>query len=257
MTSHITTGSVGGTAPLCLVSIPKASGVLTAIGIAGGPGYHYFEVTIDGTALSASYLSGILSGPSHGNNGLGVGLPFEQSLDVTVRNTKVYPQARFWVSYITDGSRIVDEEHFAGTADNIEYDYIRRVYQASANTAPYLVESLIGPRRWSLIELEQDVLFPGDNLAGQLRIVNGADDLPSAFAVSLILQLPGTTRSILRRELGDVQISRPFIWPSGSLESALSNVLRAPPFARPRPFEMQIAADIPGFVNYPTGFSLL
>jgi len=257
MTSHITTSSVGGTAPLCLVSIPKARGVLTAIGVAGGPGYHYFEVTIDGTALSTSYLSGILSGPSHGNNGLGVGLPFEQSLDVTVRNTKTYPQARFWASYVTDGSSIVGEEHFTRTADNVEYDYVRRLYQASANTAPYAVESIIGPRRWSRIELEQDVLFPGDSLAGQLRIVNEADNQQPALAVSLILQLPGTTRPILRRELGDVQISRPFTWPSGSLESALSNVLQTPPFARPRPFEMQIVADIPGFVNYPTGFSLL
>lgn len=257
MTSHITTSSLGGTAPLCLVSIPKASGVLTAIGVAGGPGYHYFEVTIDGTALSTSYLSGILSGPSHGNNGLGVKLPFEQSLDVTVRNTRTYPQACFWASYVTDGSRVINEEHFTRTADNVEYDYVRRLYESSANTAPYAVESIIGPRRWSRIELEQDVLFPGDNLAGQLRLVNAAYNQQSPLAVSLILQLPGTTRPILRRELGGVQINHPFTWPSGSLESGLSNILQTPPFARPRPFEMQIAADIPGFVNYPTGFSLL
>jgi hypothetical protein len=189
---------------------------------------------------------------------LGVGLPFEQSLDVTVRNTKTYPQACFWASYVTDGSRVVNEEHFTRTADdNVEYDYVRRLYEASVNTEPYTVESIIGPRRWSRIELERDVVFPGDNLAGQLRIVNAAYNQQPLSAVSLILQLPGTSRPILRRELGGFQPSYPFTWPSGILESGLSNILQAPPFARPRPFEMQIAADIPGFVNYPTGFSLL
>jgi hypothetical protein len=99
MTSHLTIGSVGGTTPLRLVSVPKHSGILTGMGVAGGPGYHYFQITIDGTVLCGKdYLSGILSGPAHGNNGMGAGLPFAQSLDVTVYNAKAFPQTRFWVA---------------------------------------------------------------------------------------------------------------------------------------------------------------
>lgn len=258
MTSHLTTGSVGGIKPLSLVSVPNHGGVLTGIGVAGGPGYHYFQVTIDGTVLGANnYLSGILSGPAHGNNGMGVDLPFEKSLDVTVHNAKAFPQTRFWVAYVTDGSEPVSDTRSIKTVDGIEYDYSERRYEASPDTEPYVVVSLVGPRRWSRIELGQDVLFPGEDLTGRLELVDGGDPSPSASAVSLALQLPGTTRRMLSRALGEVQVSDQFTWPSSDLESGLSGVLKIPSSARPRPFELQIAAEITGFVNYPTGFSLI
>jgi hypothetical protein len=138
MTSHLTISSVGGTSPLGLVSVSKAGGVLTAIGVAGGPGYHYFQVTIDGTVLGRDYLSGILHGPAHGNNGLAVALPFEQSLDVSVCNTKTFPQALFWVAYLTHGSEVTGEERDTRTVDGIDYEYVRRRYQASPDTEPYV-----------------------------------------------------------------------------------------------------------------------
>jgi hypothetical protein len=257
MTSHLTISSVGGTSPFGLVGVSKTSGVLTAIGVAGGPGYHYFQVTIDGTVLGRDYLSGILSGPAHGNNGLGVGLPFEQSLDVSICNAKSFPQALFWVAYVTNGSEIVGEERDIRTVDGIDYEYVQRRYQAGPDTEPYVVESLVGARRWSRVILREDVLLPGDDLIGTLRLVSEGDpEPPPVTQMDLVLQLPGTTRPLLRREVERLP-DDVFIWSSDSLESGLSEILRVPPFARPRPFALQVVADIPGFVNYPSVFSLL
>jgi hypothetical protein len=257
MTSHIDIGDIGGSGPLRLVSVSKTSGVLTAIGVSGGPRYHYFTVTIDGTLLGRQdYLSGVLSGPAHGNNGLGVGLPFEQSLDVMICNMKPFPQARFWAAYITKGSEIIDETYSTRIVDGIEYEYVQRQYRASPDTEPYSVESLAGPRRWSRILLREDLIFPGEELRGRLLITSGGDPGPPNDAISIVLQLPGTVRPILRHGLESAQSSQ-FTWTSDNLESRLSEMLRAPRSAWPRPFELQVAADIPGFVNYPTGFSLL
>jgi hypothetical protein len=77
---------------------------------------------------------------------LGVGLPFEQSLDVSVCNMKTFPQALFWVAYFTNGSEIVGEERDTRTVDEIDYEYVRRRYQTDPDSDPYTVESLVGPR---------------------------------------------------------------------------------------------------------------
>jgi hypothetical protein len=257
MTPHLTISSVGGTSPIDLVNVSEASGVLTAIGVAGGPGYHYFQVTIDGTKLGRDYLSGILSGPAHGNNGLGVYLPFEQSLDVSICNQKCFPQALFWAAYVTYGSETVGEEGYIRTVEGIDYEYVQRRYQTGPDTEPYVVESLVGPHRWSRIILREDVLLPGDDLIGRLRLVNADDRVrPPVTEISFVLQLPGTTRPLLRREL-ERSPEGEFTWSSDSLESGLSERLRVPRSARPRPFALQVVADIPGFVNYPADFSLL
>ena len=61
--------------------LTQVSGTLTAIAIAGGQGYHYFKVTIDGNLVVDEALCG---GGAWMHNSIGLNLPFSRSLKVEI-----------------------------------------------------------------------------------------------------------------------------------------------------------------------------
>lgn len=138
-----------------LASVSGDSGTLTGIGVAGGPDYHYFRISIDGAVLAADFLAGT-GVAGHVSNGVGISLPFSTDLVVDVRDGPTRsPITRFWAAFVTDHSDPIDESFHLETVEGTEYRYQRRRFTKD-DIGTYVVETLLGPRRVAEIRLKHD-----------------------------------------------------------------------------------------------------
>lgn len=243
---HIDTARTSSTTFVQFVKC-RGSGVLNGLAVAGGIGYHYFQITLDGQQLPGpvnqtqpadSFLAGILGGPGHGNNGFTVGLDFEHDLLVEIRSSLPSPQTIFWASYTLEPMADV------GPTGRIE----------EAGGVPHLFRSfpggrvLVGPARWSRVKLRNDFWLPGEPITGEVELhADQAAEVPFEETVPLVLRPAGRTRRfepvlvlIGVRRHADFEISPDFFEARGDLQFMIA--------ARR---DLELVADLPGYANYP------
>ena len=150
----IHTATVDSTEWTKLISV-DTKGRLTALGVAGGPRYHYFEVEIDGEIVVSDYLAGT-SAPNHVNNGIGVDLPFSKGLVVRARDDPEGSSiAKYWVAWVAEPALPVSEERYVYSRNGFEYVFgVQRYRRADGST--YAADLLLGPRRVSEVRLDRD-----------------------------------------------------------------------------------------------------
>ena len=243
---HIDTARTSSTTFVEFVKC-QGSGVLNGLAVAGGIGYHFFQITLDGEQLPRpvgqeqprdSFLSGILGGPGHGNNGLAVGLEFEHELLVEIRSGRPSPQTIFWASYTLEPMTHV------GPSGRIE----------EAGGVPHLFRSfpggrvLVGPARSSRVKLRNDFWLPNEWIVGEVGLyADQALGMPFEHTVPLMLRPAGRTRRFEPvLSLIDVQGTAGFEISPDLLEArsdlqTLIGVWR----------DVELVADLPGYANYP------
>ena len=102
----IATGCANCTGWVPLVIVTDRQGILHSVGIADAHlDEHQVRIVIDGQELGSGKLAA--SKKSAGNNGIGLGLPFSDSLRIKIRDVKgATTVPTFWASYVikTNGS---------------------------------------------------------------------------------------------------------------------------------------------------------
>lgn len=246
----IATANVGGLSAHGLVDRKDGRGRLVGIAVAGGIGYHYFRVVLDGHELANSYLSGILSGPAHGNTGFPLDLEFKTDILVEVSNRVPAPQTMFWASYTFESNSPAGDEGTIQTqAAEDGIDHVFRVTETS--------RLLLGPARSSYVHLTVDMFLPGETISGRVALRTYDDQPVSATKVPLLLRPAGKTRVLDEIEpssLGFVDGDAAFEISSAHIDEIrfgayIRSGFPAPPFP---PFALELVAPIPGFANYPS-----
>jgi hypothetical protein len=256
--NHIETARISGTVQSTFVREPGKRGELLGLAVAGGIGYHYVIVTLDGQELANNYLAGIAGGPSHGNNGLSIGLRFEHELAIDVRNGIDSAQTVFWTSYRIDG----DEER----------DQMIQIQDVAGVPHAYRIEGdsavLIGPALSSHVILDSDTWLPGYSISGRVVLRANVDAEGSRSLLSNVLESYPTEE--FRPTLAWRVAGKSRLFPLQPLELrapeltfeisdyALLDRLGGPePFFRRRGFYggflgVELVADIRGFANFPS-----
>ena len=246
-TPHITTSVADSIHFVPLVELTNTSGVLTAIGVAGGEKYHYFRLTIDGSELVNDYLVGANNGFADSNGGLGVALPFCTSLKVEIRDDPDESSlTKFWATYRTDHSSLESEpEEFEEKTDaGRQVRYRRSVYRRFDGET-YVLTELIGPLHWSRVVLSRDTIIGDEPISGQVELFEYPSQTElSADSVSLVVRLAGRSRRIQDIEVGRVEGTRSFTHSLNELATL-------------RGHEFEIRAELHGFTNVPARFTVL
>jgi len=227
-----------------LAKVDDESGTLTALGVAGGSDYHYFQVEIDDRIVADDFLAGT-GVTGHVNNGIGVALPFARKLIVRVKDEPA-PSAitRFWVAYVTANSEPIDKSTYIERVGEKEYRYQRLTY-ARADKSQYVIDSLIGPRRIALIRLDTDSVrleqwSPGEGgyvrLGGEVILTDtetGEEERPDR--VSAVIRVTGRQTILTESRLGQASRRQPeqvFLPAPGeySIATTLANYSNVPAF---------------------------
>ena len=243
-TPHVVAATADSLDWVRLLHVKGDSGMLTALGVAGGPDYHYFRVGIDGSAVTEDFLAGT-GMAEHVNNGIGVALPFAGELVVHARDEPV-PSAvtKYWVAYVTDHSEQVDESSYFERVEGKEYEYRTQVYR-KPDGETYVIDSLVGPRHSAHIRLARDCVKLEDysrGKGGRIRLGaevlrTGAEVEDSASPTDAVVRVAG------RREL--------------VAEVRLAGIEEPVPVEIPAPGEYSIAATLDGHSNVPAFFTVL
>lgn len=98
-TPHVKTGYANSNVYVLFLTVTGINGLLTGVGVCGGNSRHYVRITIDGQHLVDDFLCASSSG--YANNGLGVSLPFDNDLQIEVKDDAPSVMTRFWVTYVT------------------------------------------------------------------------------------------------------------------------------------------------------------
>lgn len=146
-TPHITTATANSTSFVLLRSVTGIGGQLLSVGVAGGTGYHFVRIGVDGRRLVDDYLSGTVGGgPTHTNTSLSLDLPFGSSFEVDVRDDPgASPATRYWCVDMTNGSELVSRSEELFTEHGTELVYRDEVYRTEEGNE-YSTRSLVGPR---------------------------------------------------------------------------------------------------------------
>src|SRR5271166_6307419 len=228
---HIVARQVTGstTSYVPLLDIPAASGELKSLGVSDGIEYHSFRVTIDGTTLADAYLSGTASGSVRSNTGLAIALRFEQSLLVQVSGSVLSPQTTYWAVASTDSSEFTNRTTFTQSIEGAPYLFERLTYGREDGTE-YDVTMPIGPDQISKIILDEGVPIPGEQVTGYIE---------------------------LRSVIGEKRFALPQDWLTATLrEYFYRRDIPGPPYPAPYGPYVEIAADLPGYANYPASIVL-
>jgi hypothetical protein len=194
-----------------LAKVDGDSGTLTAIGVAGGPDYHYFQIEIDDVIVADDYLAGTAVG-GHANNGIGVALPFSAKLIVRVKDAPAGRAiTRFWAAYVTANSKPTTESTYIEKLGKKEYRHQRLVYRKPDGTE-YVTESLIGPRRIARVHIDRDSVqlmnWTRDEggyvpLSGEVVLIDtetGGEERPDH--VDVVIGLAGRQEVLSEAQLG-------------------------------------------------------
>jgi hypothetical protein len=266
---HIVARQVTGstTSYVPLLDIPAASGELKSLGVSDGIEYHSFRVTIDGTTLADAYLSGTASGSVRSNTGLAIGLRFEQSLLVQVSGSVLSPQTTYWAVASTDSSEFTNRTTFTQSIEGAPYLFERLTYGREDGTE-YDVTMPIGPDQISKIVLDEGVPIPGEQVTGYIQLRSGNGESLSEETVPLVLRInPSRRNHIIRREsgeaftldnvIGEKRFALPQDWLTATLrEYFYRRDIPGPPYPAPYGPYVEIAADLPGYANYPASIVL-
>jgi hypothetical protein len=157
-TPHIAIATADSLAWISLVRHKGDGGTLTALGVAGGPDYHHFDVKLDGVAIVVDEFLAGTGTSAHVNNGLGVALPFSSELTVDIRDDpSPSPITKFWVAYVTDHSKPVEQSTYTEYVDDKEYRYRVLTYRRDGEST-YTSVNLIGPRMIARMRLDEDTV---------------------------------------------------------------------------------------------------
>lgn len=243
---HLDTTSTPLTSYVAAVTAHGA-GTLNGIAVAGGIGYHYVRVTLDGVQLADDALSGIVGGPAHGNVGIAVGLDFAEELLIEVRNAQPSPQTVFWFAYT-----VTDDPSGAGRRESREVEGVEHVFRETP-----LTTVLLGPARSSSVRLASDTILPGEGVSGEVEL-RSDDGTPLYEAVvPLVLRAAGRTRTLLRVAAlegveGRTLFSLPegltdLIWGGRSWEGVARTAFPAWGL-----LPLELVVDLDGYANYPS-----
>ena len=241
---HIRTTSTTSTKFVPLVH-RHGAGVLQGLAVAGGIGYHYFKVTLDGQPLADNYLSGILGGSAHGNNGLAVGLPFEREILVEIRGSTPSPQTVFWISYA------MTRQPSTGEHERRDVDGVVHVFEMTEGEIV-----LIGPERSSHVALIDDVWLPGEPIVGSVALQRYDGEALFEPTVNLVVRAAGRTHVFGELStLESVERAQEFRVEWGSIAEILFS--RYPrrsfyDFAADYRLGIELIADLPGYANHPS-----
>jgi hypothetical protein len=225
----------------------RGSGVLNGIAIAGGIGYHYVRVTLDGVQLADDALSGIVGGPAHGNTGITVGLDFARELLIEVRNTLPSPQTVFWFSYTVSLEMAGTETRQRRAVEGVEHVY---------RDTP-LTSVLLGPARSSYVSLENDTILPGEGVSGEIELRSAEGEPLYEGVVPLVLRAAGRTRGLVRiATLEGVEGRAGFSLPDGLIDAIwggrLSQPLARADFPAWAVLPLELVSELGGYANYPS-----
>ena len=242
-TGHARAAKVNSTAFVSLVKVSGTSGVLTAVGVASGANYHYFRITIDGAIVETGIVTGSNASVVAANNGLGVALPFTDSFDVEVRDSP-NPSAltTYWAAWTTTHTKPIEGPIIH--AEKVDgQEFIRELTTFGDGDVRYDVDALIGPRRWSQVELGTDYYFAEEDLTGTVRVwEDGGDRARPVYleSVSLVVRPAGLTRTLGTLQVEQVDGRKEFAYSSADL-----------PIHQDR---FEILADLDGYANIPATF---
>ena len=237
-TGWVAVETASSTTYLPLINLQGTDGTLTAIGVASGANYHYFRITIDGLHVVTDLLTGSNATVVAANSGLGVSLPFGNSLLVEIRDAP-NPSAltKFWASYVTSHTEQIGE----GELRVEEFDkqpFLIRHAEYGDDESRYSIETLKGPLRWSRVDLDTDYYLPDDTIEGTLTAWEGPEQYPLNLGeVELLVRPHGFTRVLDRFAMEPGDNSRRFSY---------RNIH---PAVRDGTFE--IVADLPRIANIP------
>jgi hypothetical protein len=225
----------------------RGSGVLNGIAVAGGIGYHYVRVTLDGDQLADEALSGIVGGPAHGNTGITVGLDFARELLIEVRNTVPSPQTVFWFSYTVS--------HESPRTETRQWRAIQGVEHIYRDTP--LTSVLLGPAKSSYVSLENDTILPGEGVTGEVELRSTDGEPLYEQAVPLVLRAAGRTRRLVEiTTLEGVEGRAVFSLPEGLVNaiwggrfSQGSARAEYPPWAL---LPLELVVELDAYANYPS-----
>jgi hypothetical protein len=234
----IETTTVAGVAWINFVDVQKP-GVLWGLAVAGGTGYHYVRVTLDGTLLADNFLSGIFGGPAHGNTGLTVGLYFDRDLLVEVRNGALSPQTVFWASYAIWGPPAPQ-----GSRKVVKVGAFDHVFEETEGRTV-----LVGPARTSSISLYSDTWFPDDTVQGAVELRGEMEGELFEPRVPILLRPAGRQLSVgVVAELSDVHGSASFEIEPGIINEVGGERLR---FLTSAGRGLELVTNLGGYANLP------
>jgi hypothetical protein len=244
-TPHVVAATADSVSWVKLVEVSGDGGVLTGLGVAGGPDYHYLKVEIDGVLVVDEFLAGT-GVPGHVNNGVGMALPFKHDLIVHARDEPVPSAlAKYWVAYVTDHSDPVEDTPYVEGIEGKDYRYRRQLYRKPDGNQ-YSVESLVGPSRVAGIRLARDWV----NLEDISTEEGGRVWIGAEISLSDIEAKggePPEATAIVR--LAGRQAPVDEVRPTG-IEEPLEIWM-------PGPGEYAIATTLDGYSNVPTFFTVL
>jgi hypothetical protein len=218
-----------------LVEVTDTGGVLTGLGVAGGVYYHYFRVWIDGRMVVDDFLCGNIA--QSGNNGLGVNLPFERELIVQIKDSDPTPLPRFWCSFITHGSKKIEETFEIREINGVRYVY--KIERFKHMEKVYTIESSYGGEKVSKIILERDTYAPGESIKGVIKLRNWKGERLREEKVPLILRYVGRRTELARFTIGPVDGEYNFKIPGPRFRG-----------------QFEIVCDLKGYVNFPAVFTM-
>jgi hypothetical protein len=226
-----------------LVSV-EGSGWLTALGVAGGPRYHEFQVEIDGRTVVADFLAGT-GVRAHVNNGIGIDLPFYDHLEVRARDRpKGSSITRYWVCWLSEAAELVSDDSAVEDVGGVAYQVSRRRYRRTDESIA-TVESLLGPQRVSEVLLERD----------WVELKRTADGNFARLEASVL------TRDTAEEKSERVLTAPAEVRPAGRWTPLalipVGDELPGPPVHFPGSGEYEISAVLDGFYNMPAYFTAL
>jgi hypothetical protein len=244
-TPHLTIAAADNTAWVMLAHVTGTRGILTGLGVAGGPDYHHFRVTIDGMIIGDDFLLGT-GVAGHVNNGLGVGLPFSHELVVEARDSPE-PSAitRYWVAYVTDSHALAEVRNRVDEVAGQRYLYKVAHYEREEQET-HVIESLIGPARTARIQLAEDTVRLEDWSRDRGGYVQLHGDLELADASGEPLERPG-------QFIGAIRLAgRHSILAEASFDKDATRRAQLPV-----PGEYSVATVLPNYSNIPAFFTVL
>jgi hypothetical protein len=245
-TPHIATATAGSTAWLPLVDLSGDSGLLTGLGVAGADNYGAFRVTIDGIVLvDDKALVGSNAGQADANTGHTLMLPFSSSLLVQVRDRpRASSLAKYWASYVTDHSEPIEPPfEFDEPADDGQRIRYRRTVYSRGDDSSYLVTELVGPVRWSYVELDRDTYRGLEEVSGIVSLREEPDGRPIfENFVPLVIRAQGRQTALISTGVSGVDGRVLFDLPVQAL---------------PLQLNLEVVATLAGYVNVPGGLIVI
>jgi hypothetical protein len=199
--SHIAVASANSAQWVQLLSVAGMGGVLTALGVAGGPDYHHFQLEVDGSVVADDYLAGT-GNSTHVNNGIGTVMPFSNRLVVRVKDEPAPSSlAKYWATCITYGLGPTGEEATRVERVDGRPQRFRAQEFANGDGEPYVIETLMGPQRTAEIRLASDWTVLGEfsrrdgghvRLDGEVLLSDAdADGREEVTGAPVTVRLPG------------------------------------------------------------------